>query len=457
MTAPSVLPNPEVPSAEAPVLRAGPPEPFWKRARRTIGGVCRTARGLFPLTAAGFLVLVLAGLSLYFLGLKRSDLVVLAAASLAALLALLAALGTLGASLLFRWALGHPSGATGLLLECGSPSATGFVPPWPTLLPLLEMEWRWEEPGGAEVLPEPRRGSWLETVVMTRRGDRADIVRRYEIRDVLGLSSVAWRVREERAVRALPHRGKLDTLALLDGLAGGDDFSDPRGEAVGDRVDMRQYSQGDSPRMILWKVYARTRKLLVRVPERAVAARPRSCGYLVAGAGDEASAGLLRVVLERGFLGEGWRFGADGCAGYASSLDEALDFLVRSGDAPPEGPTGLREFLSRAEADGYSACFLAVPPGDGPWVEPALEAAAGTRLRVHLTTAVDGGTDGEPREPRWRRLVFRTSGEERGAEALRTLARRLEPAPFPCLLVSRTQGRVLGDLRRLTGRKGGRR
>ena len=67
----------------------------------------------------------------------------------------------------------------------------------------------------------------------------------------------------------------------------------------------------DSPRLILWKVYARTRRLFVRTSERALEAAPRTCAYLVADPQDEAAATLARTVLERGLLGDRWRFGAD--------------------------------------------------------------------------------------------------------------------------------------------------
>jgi hypothetical protein len=410
----------------------------------------RASAGLFPLTPAGAILACFAGTALALIGVRRSDLVILSATFLTLAAVLLMALAVSAAALGFRVGRRHRAEAAGLLLECGTVQSTGFIPPWPARLPLLDFDWAWEAPAGARVEPELRGGRWLETVVLEKRGDHPGLVRRFEVRDVLGLASVSWREGEARPVRAIPHRGKLDNFALLDGLAGGDDLSDPRGEAVGDRVDMRQYSQGDSPRMILWKVYARTRKLLVRVPERAVAARPRSCAYMVAGEGDEASAGFLRVVLERGFLGEGWRFGADGSAGSAGSPGEALDLLVRSGHAEVAGASGLREFLARAEQDGYSSCFIAVPPQDGPWVGPFLDAAASTRMRVHVYAAVDGRME-EGRPPRrWARLFL--TRDLRGIsnlEGLRALGGRLGGVPYPCLLVSRSEGRLLGDLRRV--------
>src|SRR5205814_5321723 len=98
----------------------------------------------------------------------------------------------------------------------------------------------------------------------------------------------------------------------LPGLAAGDDEAHPLGQPVGDRIEMRPYVPGDSPRTIAWKIYGRTGKLVVRAPERARIVSPRGCAYQVAGPHDESTAAVARAVLERGFLGQEWRFGADG-------------------------------------------------------------------------------------------------------------------------------------------------
>jgi hypothetical protein len=270
------------------------------------------------------------------------------------------------------------------------------------------------------------------------------------VKDALGLTSIAWRKQEIAEITIFPHCGALDQMILLEGLAGGEDLSDPRGDPYGDRVDMRQYAQGDSPRLILWKSYARTRKLLVRVPERAIIAKPRSCAYLVAGEADEAGAGLARVILERGYLGENWRFGADGSSAYAGNLGDALAILTRSGNAAPDVRPGFPEFLAQAEKDGYSACFLIVPPLEGAWVEPVLAAIRMSRMRLHLYTAVDGAIGGLEDEPLWKRFVLRPRGT--AACSLGDVARmasRFKGVTFPFLLADRKAGTICGEIRML--------
>ena len=49
----------------------------------------------------------------------------------------------------------------------------------------------------------------------------------------------------------------------------------------GDRIELRRYVPGDSARFIHWKVFGRTRKLMVRVPERALSRARRTVGVLV--------------------------------------------------------------------------------------------------------------------------------------------------------------------------------
>jgi hypothetical protein len=266
-------------------------------------------------------------------------------------------------------------------------------------------------------------------------------------------------------VRVEPSRGALDQLTLLDTLAGGEDLSEPRGTPFGDRVDMRQYTHGDSPRLILWKVYARTRKLLVRIPERAVTARPRACAYLVAGDGDEATAGLARVLVERGVLGDNWWFGADGTQRVASDTRGALDVLVLSGLAGERGRqsatlwdhpttpvgTNLGVFLSRAEQAGFSICLLFLPARPGPWTDEVAATVAHSRLRVQLYTALDNADLRPAKHHRLDGLLFRPRAVSAPSWAdVTRMSRHFQGVAVPMLAVDRQAGRLLGDPRSLS-------
>lgn len=403
--------------------------------------------GLIPLTPAGALMLFVGTAAGLLVGVGRRDVVLVTSGLAVGALGLLLLVPVVVATASIRRPrAGRPR--TPLVLESGVAQATGFALSLPRLLPLVEVGWSWEEPPGFGVDVERDRAGATERVRPSRRGLHLRVVRRLTVKDALGLTGVSLFRAEETEIRVLPSRGALDQRLLLEALAGGEEHADPRGEPAGDYVEMRQYAPGDSPRLILWKVYARTRKLLVRVPERAVTARPRTCAYLVAGDGDEAAAGLARLLVERDVLGAFWRFGADGSAGYASTLDDALDRVARSGGVPPGRPTGLAPFLAQAELDGFAACLVVVPARPGPWVE-AVAAATRSPLRLRLLTAVDGVPGPRPAAARRleRLLVLPREDEGVPPEALALLAARLAGVPLPLTAVDRSSGVLLGDPR----------
>jgi len=160
--------------------------------------------------------------------------------------------------------------------------------PFPTWIPCLSIDWTWEDAFAprVETRLERRGGRLGETVRPLRRGQLDGVTRKVTVGDVLGIASITWRVRDPVPVSIAPWRGMMDSVEVWTRMTSGDGESNPTGEPVGDYIEMRRYSPGDSPKLLLWKVYARTRKLLVRVPERAVTPQPRTCAYLVPGPHD---------------------------------------------------------------------------------------------------------------------------------------------------------------------------
>ncbi len=399
------------------------------------------ARELFPFTLSGAALLALSGAAFWFYGVGRLDLILLTAAVLTASLLLVLALATPLAALLVRRRTRGAGAEIPPVLECGVWTRTGMRARAPRWLPFLLLRSEWREP--PRVRCELQGPAGDELVYPGRRGVWPGVVRRFTLGDVLGLTAVTWRETAASPLRLLPARATLDRAADLRGLVGGEEISDPRGAPLGDRVDVRKYGHGDSHRMILWKVFARTRRLFVRMPERAVEAAPKVCAYLAANPDDEPAARLARTVLERGLLGQGWRFGADG-AEDAEALDAALVSLARSGSAPPGTPSGLGPFLDRAARDGYGACFLFLPASTGPWLEAVRAALADCPLRLHGIVALHGWSAGK--RARWRRFLVRPEAA-RGAdpeEALRLL-RSLALPGARFTLVDTASGDVLPD------------
>src|SRR5262249_25508710 len=162
------------------------------------------------------------------------------------------------------------------------------------------------------------------TVTFFERGYHEAIERRVVIEDALGLSRLAIRVQKPCSIEARPHMGALRQLPLLTSYAGGDEFPHPMGLEDGDRVELRRYVPGDPARFIHWRIFSRTRRLMVRVPERALSQARRTVAYLVSGPGDEASAGAARAAVIYGGLGPEWKFSADGSEVDAFRAEDAI-------------------------------------------------------------------------------------------------------------------------------------
>ncbi len=418
------------------------PQGLAKRLWAKTPAFVRRARELCPLTASGAAVFAASAFVAWFYGVLKLDLILLTSGIvMAALLVLLAIVTPLTALFLRR---GRRSAAPpgSLFLECGSWSRTGFRARSPVWLPFLSMTAEWESP--PRVLCELQGRGGEEAVFPMRRGVFDSVARRLTLSDLLGLTAVTWRERLPLAGRILPARAELDRTAVLTGIVLGEEQSDHRGEPLGDRVEMRKYGHGDSPRMILWKIYARTRKLFVRVPERALEPAPRLCSYLVASRDDEPAACLARTVIERGMLGGRWRFGADG-APDAGDVESALHALALSGSREFGLPSELEAYLSRAAGDGFGACLLFAPAIDGQWVEGVRAAIASSRMRLHVALALPGWSGAKKMEW-WKRAALQKSpGSSLKPESVSALISALASPGVKFTLIDTKNGRVLHD------------
>jgi uncharacterized protein (DUF58 family) len=271
------------------------------------------------------------------------------------------------------------------------------------------------------------------------------VVRRVVIEDVLGLTRLAWRHRERVAVTVLPNVGELRQLPVLRTLAGGEDLPLPSGEPEGDRVDYRRYGPGDPLRTILWKTFARTRQLVVRTPERAIAPARRTVAYLVAAAGDEAAAAAARVAVETGVLGANWAFGADGapCAG-TERVATALDWIAASAAARGHEGDGLELFLQEAERHGRVRGVVFVPAQGGLWLTRVIAAGARRRRLLDVVVATDGIERDGGRALVTRLLTVARPRRGLAAAALADTLGRLRRAGLEPTVVERPTGRVYG-------------
>ena len=405
-------------------------------------------RDLFPVTGSGLVALAFSLVGFLHYGRDRLDHILLAAGVIGVgLVALDTLLVLIGTAAVVRAARRAPAGEP-LRAECGRITPTDFQLPLLRWLPFVEVSWSWVSPA-AEVVPRREGGRLIEQIRPDRRDHFETVVRRIEVREVFGFARIAFRIRQDRGGRFAPWTGGLEHVQVAQGLAGGDAITHPDGPPTGDFFDMRRYGAGDPIRFILWKVFAKTRDLMVRTPEKAMSPDRRTIAYLVAGDGDEPAAGAARVAVDTGALGSSWLLGADGCSEAASSPDEALDVLARSARTRPDETGALSAFLGRVSRDPGTRAVVFVPARPGPWiarVAAAAAAPAGQRPRVEFIVCTDGIGDGE-RRSLWSRAALAPASKDEPVETrqqdLVAVVDALNATGASVLVVDRPGGRVV--------------
>jgi len=410
----------------------------WTRVQRVLE--------LFPWTPLGVLLTLLAYASLEFLAHAQLDLVWLMVGYVGLGLTLLSPLLVLLAAAWLKLHgplpdLQHAAG-DGLVLETGTYSETGFRLPLPWYLPLVQLRWRWQRPAGAQIEPRREHGVLHERARLLDRGRFDAIERRVELFDPFGLSRLVLRMKQTRALDVLPRLSGLSRLPSITALASGDASPHPMGLEDGDRLELRRYNPGDPARFIHWKVLSRTRKLMVRTPERALSLARRTAAFLIAGDDDDATAAVARLALERRLLGNEWVFGTDLDPAGTDRVDHAIHALMRSSNARSDGGGALAAFLERAEREGPTSVLVFAPSRPGVWLDRVAAAARRRKLRVVI------GVDGVYQRARppllLRLLAFHRRPEGTLAEDLEQVLRTLGQAGAAVTVLDRGSGRPLG-------------
>lgn len=401
----------------------------------------RTLRDLFPLTGAGALFTLGSLLAFYVYGVQREDLLLLVIGALGLMLAGLCLLSTLlgltGTLLRLRRASEGPP----LCMEADESTQTPFTLREP-FAPLVSLDWTWEHPRAD---CERRIEGWThrERVRLTQRGEFTEICRKISVEDCFGLVRISFRSTRPATLRVQPAVGALRSVKIVQGLSSGDAFEHPDGDPIGDRLDMRRYADGDPVRYVLWSVYARSRQLVVRTPERALSPAHSTVAYLVAGPNDEPAAGAARLAIEQGALGTDWLLGADGSLQGTDDPAEALALIRRSVDAPGAG--SLAQFLASGATRPVRRVLLFCPATPGPWLD-TVEGIfrADPNLSGSFVVCADGLSRPRP-APRWQRWLMEEEREAVIDPAEITLVlRRLAALGGELSLVDRRAGHVFG-------------
>ncbi len=348
---------------------AQPKKGFFERVRYVV----RRARDLFPLTGAGIALAAGASLAAFYYGTVRIDLVLLVVGLVGVALVVLGMLFTTVTAIVLAIRVRKRRSGEPLSLECGFATKTDFYIGSPWFVPFVRVGWSWLHPeANVRVVPEGLK-LLTEEVTPTRRCLKTSVLRRIEVSDAFGFTRIGFLHHEERPCRFTPSVGGLRTMHVVRSMAGGEDITHPDGPPEGERIDLRRYMPGDPIRFVLWKVFARTRDLVVRTQERAISHSRQTVAYLVASEGDEPAAGAARVAVESGALGSDWVLGADGPAEYAKTRPVALEVLARSAEANPrEAGAGLESFMRSATPGQTGRAVVFVPAKPGPWIERVL-------------------------------------------------------------------------------------
>jgi len=402
----------------------------------------RTAAGLFPLTAGGLMLLV-AGLALhFFVGQDQADYVANAAGLLAAVLvAICAAASAMAATFLFvdiadRKTVDMPD------LETDAPRRTGFDLSTFRWWPFVQVDMGWIEPDVRLEL-EDTGGRYLERITPVRRGRHGRIRRRFAVGDIFGLTSIAFTRSYDASLVVSPAKGRY-SLSMALRQTGGDGYSHPDGTTDGELIEMRRYAPGDPSRFILWKAYARTRRVLVRTPERALSPQPSTVAFLIAGPSDEAAAATARTFIDEGLLGDDVVFAADGARGPAESDAEALDQIIDSADHRDDGGQGLSQLMRKVGRTQLSNCVVFAPAVEGPWIE--LLSGFNRQLPSPATVivGVDANLDDDTPRTRLGRLLWTSRTPiDPTLKLLPGLVERLQGEGMEVRVVHRATGQII--------------
>ena len=348
-----------------------------------------SAAAAFPFTLPGLLIAAACVLSCFYFGFGKIDLILLGVGAIGLVLVGLSLVLTIVAALITRRRVRQLPTGKPLSLECGYWVPTGFSLPSLWYIPFISVQWKWTEPKG-RVRCKTERGRVHEEVFPERRGHTHLVTRHFEIGDIFGLCKLSFFSQQSAEVRFLPWMGALRHMHVLRGMAAGDEISHPDGPPEGDRYDMRHYVPGDPIRFVLWKVFAKSRQLVIRTPERAISRARQTSVYLVAHEGDEPAAGAARLAIDFGAFGGDWVFGADGSSQVAKTKADAMALLAQSAHiTADEGGAGLSHFLQTASGK-MGRAIVFVPSKPGPWLARVRTAARSGSGQVQFIIGIDG-------------------------------------------------------------------
>ncbi|MEZ5491314.1 MAG: DUF58 domain-containing protein [Gammaproteobacteria bacterium] len=366
----------------------------------------------FPLTTQGVIALTLTLLALQVFGYGAMDLVVFALSICAVAILLFSLFCVIFGGLLQQLRIRKQINATGharkpVMLEAGFPNETGFSLPDLKYFPLIKLSWEVVYPDQllTRLRTESDSNRLLEEIIPQQRCKTSKLTRLFTVSDVLGFCRYSWRQSQSVELIALPRSNTIKALPILRSLTSEDGIPSSRGNPEGDRMEIRPYVPGDSVRNIMWKTYARSRQLNVRLAEKSVFQSNRTVAYLLSSQNDEAAAAVARVAIESGALGDDWVFGADGSETVCEDRESALVAIAASRALDEPFSYGLDNFLRHSSNQAGSHCIVFAAAESGPWTDSLNQTISRFRGQFSLVLATDGFHEPE-KVSLWKRLLF---------------------------------------------------
>lgn len=388
---------------------------------------------LFPLTAQGSITLLVTASALSVFGYGSLDLVVFALSICALSIVLFCLFCSIITGIIIQRRIqkiltNSNQSLSAIDVEAGYPNETGFSLPSLGFFPLVKLSWKIETPDAIETrLRSKRDGTIVEEIIPQKRFLTDSITRIFTVSDVLGFSHYNWRQTQSIAAKALPKVDAANKLPLLRSLTAEDGIPNPSGNPEGDRMEIRPYAPGDSVRDIMWKVYARSRQLNVRLAEKSVFHSKRTVAYLLSSEYDEAAAAAARVAIESQAFGEDWAFAADGTETPCTTIDSALNAVAKSRSLGKPYNYGLDNFLRLAVGQGNAHCIVFAGTEPATWNAALKKSIAQFPGQFSLVLATDGFRE-ETKSQWWQQVLWRetqASNDQKSSGSMQELRHRL--------------------------------
>ena len=401
---------------------------FWRKTGSTLSRVFKTARGLFPLTWLSIVLAVLVYYVWYWEVSAHANQILYTVVLLWLLVwAVLLVFSLLSVALVWLVTRSHNrDNAIACKNEVGGHITSDYAVFCPFFLPFVEVN---VEMVQTSIKRHAQRHAiweteWLEPV---GRGRFAELRRRITVRDIFGLTSITFEMCQNADIEISPASGQFEMKAFQTRTTG-DGYSHPEGDPKGELVEMRRYQAGDPLKLILWKVFARSRKLVVRAPEPAIVEQNDMFVYFVSGRDDEASAAVARAFLASFGKDDGdMCFAADGANRIASDQKEGISDVIDSVNHREHGGEDLLAVAPLVSPATMQNCFLLVPQRMGAWIDVVRKFVAQYQVRPVFIMSVNGdeGRVAASKPSRLKRILLRADETEKKQDDRDTICRKL--------------------------------